>query len=99
MRTLRILAVCGMGVGSSMLLRLQGEKALRELGVEADFELADIGTARGASNGADLIVTTAELAERLQGVRPPIVIIGNFLSLPEMTSKLGEAFRELGVID
>lgn len=99
MGTLRILAVCGMGVGSSMLLRLQGEKALRELGVTADFELADIGTARGAANGADLIVTTAELAERLHGVKPPIVIIDNFLSLPEMTSKLGEALRELGALD
>lgn len=96
---MKILAVCGMGVGSSMLLRLQGEKALRQLGVAADFELADIGTARGAASGANLIVTTAELAERLHGVRPPIVIIDNFLSLPEMTSKLGEAFREMGVLE
>jgi PTS system ascorbate-specific IIB component len=96
---MKILAVCGMGVGSSLLLRMQGEKALKQLGVTADFDVADIGTARGASRGVDIILTTAELAERLQGVSARIVIIGNFLSLNEMVEKLGAALREMGAIE
>ncbi len=95
---MRILAVCGMGVGSSLLLRMQGEKALKKLGVTGDFDVADIGTARGASRGFDIVLTTAELAERLQGITPRIVIIGNFLSLDEMVDKLGTAMREMGAL-
>ncbi|HVH31853.1 MAG TPA: PTS ascorbate transporter subunit IIB, partial [bacterium] len=37
---MKILAVCGMGLGSGLLLRMQAEKALRQLGVEADLEVA-----------------------------------------------------------
>ena len=43
---MRILAVCGMGVGSSLLLIMNAQKALRELGVKADVEQSDIGLAR-----------------------------------------------------
>ena len=95
---MKILAVCGMGVGSSLLLRMQAEKALKKLGATADFDVADIGTARGASRGVDIILTTAELAERLDGVTSRIVIIGNFLSLDEMVERLGSALREAGAI-
>jgi PTS system ascorbate-specific IIB component len=95
---MKILAVCGMGVGSSLLLRMQAEKALKKLGATADFDVADIGTARGASRGVDIILTTAELAERLDGVTSRIVIIGNFLSLDEMVEKLGPAMRDAGAI-
>ena len=35
---MKILAVCGMGLGSGLLLRMQAEKALKTLGVEADLE-------------------------------------------------------------
>jgi PTS system ascorbate-specific IIB component len=87
----KILAVCGMGLGSGLLLRMQAEKALRTLGVQADLEVADIGTARAAAQTADLIITSNELAQQLQGVKPKIVTISNFIDLQEMVTKLGAA--------
>ena len=59
---MKILAVCGMGLGTGLLLRMQAEKALRELGIQADVEVADIGTARALASSADLILTSEELA-------------------------------------
>lgn len=88
---MKILAVCGMGLGSGLLLRMQAEKALRTLGVEADLEVADIGTARAAAQTADLIITSNELAQQLAGVKPKIVTISNFIDLQEMVTKLGAA--------
>ncbi|GIW19893.1 MAG: hypothetical protein KatS3mg065_0189 [Chloroflexota bacterium] len=88
---MKILAVCGMGLGSGLLLRMQAEKALRTLGVQADLEVADIGTARAAAQTADLIITSNELAQQLQGVKPKIVTISNFIDLQEMVTKLGAA--------
>lgn len=88
---MRILAVCGMGLGSGLILRMQAEKALRELGLEADLEVADIGTARALAPTADLILTSEELAQQLQGVKPRIVTISNFIDLREMVEKLRSA--------
>jgi PTS system ascorbate-specific IIB component len=85
----KILAVCGMGLGSGLLLRMQAEKALRQLGVQdADLEVADIGSARALAQTADLIITSLELAEQLGTVKPPIITISNFVDLKEMVEKL-----------
>ena len=91
---MKILAVCGMGLGSGLLLRMQAEKALRQLGIKADVEVADIGSARAAAQTANLILTTAELAQQIGQVKPPIVTIRNFIDLNEMVEKLRAAFPE-----
>lgn len=86
---MKILAVCGMGLGSGLLLRMQAEKALRELGVKADVEVADIGTARALAQTADIVITSQELAQQLGVVKPIVVTISNFIDLKEMVAKLG----------
>jgi PTS system ascorbate-specific IIB component len=91
----KILAVCGMGLGSGLLLRMQAEKALKQLGVKADVEVADMGTARAVASSADLIITSAELAQQLGAVKPRIVTITNFIDLQEMVSKLEAAMKDL----
>lgn len=88
---MKILAVCGMGLGSGLLLRMQAEKALRQLGIQADVEVADIGTARALAATADLIITSEELAQQLGAVKPRVVTITNFIDLAEMVTKLGVA--------
>ena len=91
---MKILAVCGMGLGSGLLLRMQAEKALRQLGIQADVEVADIGTARAVAATADLIITSEDLARQLGTVKPRIVTITNFIDLHEMVTKLGAAMGE-----
>jgi ascorbate PTS system EIIB component len=90
---LKILAVCGMGLGSALVLRMQAEKALKELGLTADLEVADIGTARAIAPSADLILTSQELAEQLGSVKPKVVTISNFIDLREMVTKLKAALE------
>ena len=90
---MKILAVCGMGLGTGLLLRMQAEKALKELGIDADLEVADIGTARALAPSADLILTSEELASQLGQVRPKIVTISNFIDLREMVTKLRAAME------
>lgn len=85
---MKILAVCGMGLGSGLLLRMQAEKALREIGAQADVEVTDIGTARALAPTADLILTSEELAQQLGPVTPRVVTISNFIDLREMVDKL-----------
>jgi PTS system ascorbate-specific IIB component len=72
---------------------MQAEKALKELGLTADLEVADIGTARAIAPSADLILTSQELAEQLGTVKPKVVTISNFIDLREMVSKLKAALE------
>lgn len=85
---MKIVAVCGMGIGTSVLLKMNTEKALRALGKDADVEAADIGTARGAARSAEIVLTSAELAPEIGDVPAEVVVIDNFMDVNEITQKL-----------
>ncbi|MDA4894203.1 MULTISPECIES: PTS sugar transporter subunit IIB [Microbacterium] len=85
---MKIVAVCGMGIGTSVLLKMNAEKALRALDVDAEVEAADIGSARGAARMANLVLTSAELAEEIGDVPTEVIVISNFTDVAEITDKL-----------
>ena len=82
------MAVCGMGIGTSVLLKMNTEKVLRKIGVDADVEAADIGVARGAATSADILLTSQELADEFKDAPAKVVVINNFTNLAEIESKL-----------
>jgi PTS system ascorbate-specific IIB component len=88
---MKILAVCGMGIGTSVLLKSNAERAAQDLGLDADVEVADIGTARGAAATADVVLTSGELAAELGDIGIPVVVIDNFIDGDEVREKLGAA--------
>ncbi|TFD70530.1 PTS sugar transporter subunit IIB [Cryobacterium sp. SO2] len=88
---MKIVAVCGMGIGTSVLLKMNAEKVLAKLGIDADVEAADMGVARGAAQTAEIVLTSQELAEELGDVPAEVIIINNFFDLEEITEKLTAA--------
>lgn len=55
---IKIVTVCGNGIGSSLLLRLKIEAIAESLGIDVDAESCDSNAAVG--KGADLYVTVKE---------------------------------------
>jgi len=90
---MKILAVCGMGIGTSMLLKMQIDKIIKTLGLTADVEIADISTARGLAVSADLIITSNELVDRIGDVKAPIVSVTNFMDLEGITKGVRAALN------
>lgn len=88
---MKIIAVCGMGIGTSVLLKMNTEKVLRKLGIDADVEAADIGVARGMARDAEIVLTSEELAEEIGDVDAQVIVIDNFFDLDEITEKLTSA--------
>lgn len=84
---MKIIAVCGMGIGTSVLLKMNAEKVLTQLGIDATVEATDIKTAR-ESNDAEFILTTPDLAQLLTGVKPEVITIDHFFDLEEIAKKL-----------
>ncbi|MDI2097924.1 PTS sugar transporter subunit IIB [Ruicaihuangia caeni] len=85
---MKILTVCGMGIGTSILLKMNTEKALKALGASADVEASDIGSARGAARTVDIVLISHDLAEQLGDVPAKVIEIQNFLSVDEISQKL-----------
>lgn len=88
---MKIIAVCGMGIGTSVLLKLNADKVLRTLGIEATVEAVDVTTAKRASADAQIVLTTPELVESLAGINAEVIPINHFFDLEELTQKLSKA--------
>ncbi|OWR32820.1 PTS ascorbate transporter subunit IIB [Saccharibacillus sp. O23] len=83
---MKVLCVCGLGQGTSLILRMNVESVLKDLNVQADVEHTDVSTASGTA--ADFIVTSNELAQSLPGHAAKIVVVNNYFDLDEIKSSL-----------
>lgn len=84
---MKFLAVCGFGVGSSMILKMSIDKALKSLGVDAEVENTDVASVRGAN--CDAIFTSVELANELKSsVKVPVIPIKKYMDVNEVTEQL-----------
>lgn len=90
---MKIVCVCGMGLGTSILLKMNTDKALSRLGIDGDVDAADIGTAKGAARDADLVLTSAELATELEGLTVPLRIINNFMDVDEISAAITDGLN------
>ena len=84
---MKLLAVCGMGIGTSVLLKMNAEKVLRTLGIEATVDATDLASAQERRD-AQVILTTPDLVEKLQGLPAEVIAIEHFFDLEEITEKL-----------
>lgn len=90
-RPIKILAVCHMGVGTSILIKMQVEKALKILGIIADVEVSDVLSAKFSAQNADIVVTSNELVHYLGEISTPIVGVSNFMDLDGIVDGLRAA--------
>ena len=88
---MKIIAVCGMGIGTSVLLKLNAEKVLKMLDLEATVDAADVATVRKVSFDAQIILTTPDLVDQLQGLPAEIISIEHVFDLEELSTKLSKA--------
>ncbi len=81
-----IVCVCGLGMGSSLILKMTVDKAIGQLGVKnCEIEHWDAGTVD--SKSADLIVTSEDFRDRFAG-RKNVVYVKNVVNTEEVKSVL-----------
>lgn len=89
---MKIVTVCGMGLGSSLLLKISVEKAAKDLGIKADVEHWDMGTVQGKER--DLIVASEEFRKNL--TMDDVVFIRNIMDANEVKEKISAYLSEKG---
>ncbi|MFA9428651.1 PTS sugar transporter subunit IIB [Egicoccus sp. AB-alg2] len=90
---MRIATVCGMGFGTSMMLKLTVDKILREAGVAAEVSPVDLGSVKTMQ--ADLIVAPSDMRSHLGGSSTPVVYIDNLVNKAEIAEKVVPAAKEV----
>lgn len=93
---IKIIAVCGMGLGSGLLARMSVERVLKRNGIKDSdvyVEVADIGSARRP--GVDIYVTTNEFAPNVKAWAPRLVVVKNLFDEKEMERALMPIFKEV----
>lgn len=85
---MKIVAICGAGVGTSAILKLNAERALERLDIEADVTASDVASLATSAAGAQVILTSPELVASIGKTNADIVVINNYFDLQEVESKL-----------
>jgi PTS system ascorbate-specific IIB component len=83
---IRIATLCGMGFGSSMMLKLFIEEILKDLGMKAEVVPWDLGTFKGQQ--ADIVVAPMDMEMHLRSTSAKVVLIKNLVDKKELRDKL-----------
>jgi PTS system ascorbate-specific IIB component len=90
---MKILTVCGNGIGSSLMLAMKLEEMCKEEGIEGvSVESSDFNSAQ--SKDVDLIVTVKEIAEQFPENRE-IAIIRSYTNKKKIREDVLEKIKEL----
>jgi PTS system ascorbate-specific IIB component len=84
----KIVTICGAGIGSSAILKVNAERVLARLGIEADVVAADIATVATVAADAQVILTSPEFVEAIGKTFADVVVVQNYFDTAELTEKL-----------
>ncbi len=88
-----IYAVCGAGIGTSVLLKSNADRVLRSLEIEATVRAVSIEEALNPDSLAQVLLVTPELESHVSEIRSEIVVVKNIFDLAELTEKLSKALN------
>lgn len=82
----KIMCCCGSGLGSSLMIRMNVEKVLKQMGVTG-IEVLHSSLSDATANAADLFVVGGDL-ENFTSSFPRVILLSNIMSIPELEEKL-----------
>lgn len=91
---LNILCVCGNGMGTSTILKINVKKICEQNGIEAFVDSCAFGEAMGYLSDKDLILTSPEWSAMIPPSKAVMVTIKNLIDTGVVTEALLEAVRK-----
>lgn len=90
---LRILTVCGAGVGSSMMLKVFTQQILTKENIEAVVNATDIGSIN--PQDADIIITTTDFSNLFRNTTGKVLQIDNLTDKENLRTQLLACISEI----
>ena len=91
---LEVLTICGVGMGTSLIMRMTAEEVFKQLGIRAHVQATDVSSARGMH--ADMLIGQAMHTEEFLGRGPVVVTVENFIDKNEMSTKILAGLESAG---
>ncbi|EKZ0375143.1 PTS sugar transporter subunit IIB [Enterococcus faecalis] len=86
---LKVIAACGNGMGSSLMMKMKIEQAFKELDIPVKVEHMSVGDAKNASNAFDIVFISSALEKNFDHIKNAKIIgLKNLLSKEEMIEKI-----------
>lgn len=89
---MKIICVCGMGLGSSLIAKMNVEKILSDKGIEATVDNCDLGSV--SAQVADWYITTRELASNMpEEFKNKTIILTDFISINAIKEEIDKYIK------
>jgi len=85
---MKIVAICGAGIGTSGILKVSAERALQRLGFDAEVVATDVASIGSEGDDAQIILTSPEHVADIGKTFADVIVIDNILDQEELTTKL-----------
>ncbi|ERK06317.1 MAG: PTS sugar transporter subunit IIB [Pantoea sp.] len=89
---MKIMAVCGSGLGSSFMMEMNIKKVLKAIEITADVEHSDLGSV--TPDVADVFVMGKDIAYSANLPEDKVIIINNIIDIKELELKIREYFNK-----
>lgn len=74
--TVKVLAACGAGIGSSLIIKRKIKNVFDGLGVDVEITHASIGSAKTEVNKYDMVFTLQGLMDNFEDVKEGTTVVG-----------------------
>jgi len=88
---MKIVTICGAGIGSSGILKVNAERVLKKLDIDAIVVAADIASLDAVAGDAQVILTSSEFVDAIGQTFADVIVIDNYFDTAELTRKLDAA--------
>jgi PTS system ascorbate-specific IIB component len=85
---MKIVVMCGIGLGTSAILKVNAERALERLDIDASVQATDVAGVRDAATDAQVILTSSELVDAIGKTNADVIVINNYFDVDELVAKL-----------
>ncbi|EKL9178364.1 PTS sugar transporter subunit IIB [Salmonella enterica] len=89
---MKIMAICGFGLGSSFMVEMNIKKILKKLNIDAEVEHSDLSSA--TPGAADLFVMAKDIAASASVPESQLVVINNIIDINELETQLRAWFAK-----
>ena len=90
---MKIVAICGAGIGTSGILKVNAERVLQRLGIDATVVACDLDSLAAESDDAQVILTGPEFLNAIGRTFADVVIVENYFDTDELSDKLRQALE------
>jgi PTS system ascorbate-specific IIB component len=83
---MKIMAICGSGLGSSFMVEMNIKKVLKKLNIDAEVEHSDLSSA--IPDAADIFVMAKDIAASASVPEQQLIVLNNIIDINELEAKI-----------